>query len=115
MRVLLVEDDAAVRETLRDLLLAAGHTVTAAADFAAGRSLLLAPQYDVLVTDLVLPGGNGIDLARQARAQGAGAVVCTGHPEEHDRLAREGVGHLTKPFSAAALERALAEALARRG
>lgn len=107
MRILVVEDDAGVRETLADLLAAMGHGVTVAGGFAEGRQLLLAPQWDILLTDFVLPGGSGLALAAEARAKGLGAVVCSGHPQTIAELQDRAVIHLVKPFSAEALEAAL--------
>jgi DNA-binding response OmpR family regulator len=115
VHVLLVEDDQSVRETLCELLLAAGHIVTQAANFACATIFLQRhpPACDAVLTDLVLPDGSGLDLARRALARGVGAVVCTGHPDQVDRLMREGVGRLVKPFTANDLERALIEAAPR--
>ncbi len=107
MRILVVEDDAGVRETLADLLAAVGHDVTVAGGFAEARLLLLTPQWDVLLTDYVLPGGSGLALASVARDKGLGAVVCSGHPQTIAELQDRGVIHLVKPFSADALEAAL--------
>jgi signal transduction histidine kinase/ActR/RegA family two-component response regulator len=78
--VLVVEDHAEGREFLRALLASDGHRVDAAADAAAARRKLEratarpagargpAP-YDVLITDIGLPDGNGWDLVREARAR----------------------------------------------
>ncbi len=115
MRVLVVEDDAAVRETLGDLLAAAGHHALGVANFAAAAVLLRQQQWDVLLTDLVLPGGSGLHLAAQARALGLGAVLCSGHPASIEQLRDDGIVHLVKPFSAEALEAALAAAEPRAG
>ena len=108
MRVLVVEDDGAVREMLRDLLIDGGHVVTTAASFTEAAALLAKPQWDVLLSDLVLPGGSGYDLAEQARARGLGAVVCSGHPARIEELPGRGIARLVKPFSPAELDAALA-------
>lgn len=108
MRVLVVEDDLSVRETLTDLLSAAGHSVTAAAGFGEAVAMLAQARWDVLLADLVLPGGSGLALAAQAQARGMGAVICSGHPQSIGQMERQGIAHLVKPFSAAALEEALA-------
>ena len=111
MRILVVEDDSGVRDTLNDLLAASGHSVTVAATHAQAAALLRRPQWDVLLADLVLPGGSGLDLAERAVAQGMGAVLCTGHPNQMDNLRARGIGHLAKPFSSGTLERAITEAI----
>jgi CheY-like chemotaxis protein len=112
MRVLVVEDDAGVRDTLSDLLAASGHTVTVAGTHAQAVSLLRQPQWDVLLADLVLPGGSGLDLAERAVAQGVAAVLCTGHPNQMQLLRERGIGHLAKPFSLETLEHAITVATA---
>jgi DNA-binding response OmpR family regulator len=114
MRILVVEDDAGVRETLRDLLDAAGHHVITATGFAEAQALLRRRVWDVMLTDLILPGGSGLDLAAEAKAQGLGAIVCSGHPTTIAQLQNQGVTHLVKPFSAEALETAL-RAVTQRG
>lgn len=108
MRVLLVEDDVAVRETLGELLRLAGHIVTSVGTFEDAAALLRHPEWDVLVADLMLPGGSGLDLVARARALGLGAVLCSGHPTRIEQLRDVGIAHLVKPFSAKALEAALA-------
>ena len=107
MRVLLVEDDAAVREALGDLLIEAGHAVTSVGTFGEAAELLERAPCDVLLADLMLPGGSGLDLATQARTQGLGAVLCSGHPARIEQLRGRGIVYLVKPFSAEALEAAL--------
>ncbi len=107
MRVLLVEDDPAVRETLSDVLVEAGHTVGAVGTFAEAVAALERDPWDVLLADLVLPGGSGLDLAARARARGVGVVLCSGHPAHIAQLHGHNIIHLTKPFSTTALEVAL--------
>lgn len=114
MRVLLVEDDAAVRETLGELLIDAGHAVTSVGTFHDAAELLDLMLWDMLLADLMLPGGSGLDLAARARALGLGAVLCTGHPARIEQMRDNGIIHLIKPFSAEALEAAL-DAAARDG
>jgi CheY-like chemotaxis protein len=111
-RVLVVEDDPGVRETFSDLLGAAGHHVTAASSHAEAVRLLAQGRWDALLTDLVLPGGSGMELAARARAMGIGAVVCSGHPGRIEPMHGRGIVHLVKPFSAATLEAALVEVVA---
>ncbi len=108
MRVLLAEDDVSVRETLVDLLAEAGHAATAVGSYAEARALLETPAWDVLLVDLVLPGGSGLDLAEHARARGLGAVLCSGHPNSIERVRERGIVLLVKPFSARELDLALA-------
>ena len=68
--VLLVEDESDVRDIVAEILRRAGHTVHATSGLAATLTLLAtAPgPIDLLLTDLVLPGGNGLEVARRVRA-----------------------------------------------
>lgn len=60
--MLLVEDDAALGEMFVDVLRERGHTVTLASDVGSAIELLRAGSFDVLVTDLRMPGASGLDL-----------------------------------------------------
>jgi DNA-binding response OmpR family regulator len=107
MRVLVVEDEPNVRASLAELLAAMGHEVVAVASYAAGLAHVLRGGWDVVLTDAVLPGGSGIDLARHAVAAGMPAVICTGNPQAMHQLAGRGISFLQKPFTADELERAI--------
>jgi PAS domain S-box-containing protein len=115
--VLLVEDDPAVREYARRGLEAAGYTVLAAAGAhqAVRASERWGEGIDVLLTDLVMPGAHGPELAAQIRMQrpGIGVVFMSGYAE--DVLGRGGElrasgEFLPKPFSVEALSRAVGRA-----
>ncbi|HEX9725068.1 MAG TPA: response regulator [Vicinamibacteria bacterium] len=67
-RILIVEDDRQSREGLRTLVANAGFDVTVAADYARAAALLSTDRFDLLITDLDLPGGTGLDLVQHARA-----------------------------------------------
>jgi CheY-like chemotaxis protein len=68
-RLLLIDDDPAVRQTLSSLLRAAGHTVIEADGGAAGLALLGQTPVDCLLTDLGMPEVTGWDVARMAKAR----------------------------------------------
>jgi DNA-binding NtrC family response regulator len=61
-RILIIDDEDAIRESLDTLLTLEGFTVSAAADGPAGLELLSRNEYDLLLLDLALPGQSGIDL-----------------------------------------------------
>jgi CheY-like chemotaxis protein len=75
MRVLLVEDDRLNAELARDLLEIDGHTVAHAADAAGLRALVAAEAPDVVLMDLLLPDGNGVELMGELRRRPAFAAV----------------------------------------
>ena len=115
--VLLVEDDPGVRALARDALEEAGFTVLAAPDGTA--ALRLAARHgagvDVLLTDVVMPGMSGPELARvlRLREPALEVVFMSGYPG-HELVRRgtesEGARFLQKPVEPAALVRAVAAA-----
>lgn len=68
-RILIAEDDDGMRGFLAAALRRAGHTVVSARDGVEAASLLALDRYDLLLADVVMPGLDGIELARRA-AQG---------------------------------------------
>ena len=123
--VLLVEDDPLVRGFLADNLIADGFAVVGADTLAEGlRRLELAP-VDLVIVDVGLPDGSGLDLCARVRATGhAGArvdpalpmLVLSGRGAELDRVRgfdRGADDYVVKPFSYPELRRRL-EALLRR-
>ena len=61
-RILIIDDEAAIRESLETMLTLEGFTVTLADDGATGMDLLSRNQYDLLLLDLALPGESGLDM-----------------------------------------------------
>jgi two-component system OmpR family response regulator len=75
MRVLLVEDDAALRAQIGAALKASGHTVDAAVDGVDGEHLGAVEAFDAIVLDLGLPGRDGLAVLRAWRAAGIATPV----------------------------------------
>jgi PAS domain S-box-containing protein len=111
--ILVVEDEAAVRSTVRRQLETLGHMVLVADAAAEALPILEKERPDVLLTDVVLGSGmNGIDLAEAARASRPGLPVIfmsgfTAVPEAQKRINESGAPLLTKPSTLSQLERAL--------
>ena len=108
IRVLLVEDDDDNRELMGEVLEAAGFVVSLAASASAALQALAAASFDVMVTDVGMPGMGGLELAREAKARApqVPVVAVTGWAERDD-AARER-GHeidavLVKPVDPEAL------------
>jgi CheY-like chemotaxis protein len=75
-RVLVVDDEAEVRQAIAELLMEEGHEVTVAADAAEALSRLRAgPAPDLVLTDLRMPGMNGWELATAIKARYPGVRV----------------------------------------
>lgn len=100
--ILVVEDFAALRVLLTRVLGAAGHRITAAETAQAARAACEAADFDLVVTDVAIPGGNGADLARQvaARRPGLRVLFVSGSPPEDLDLEVPGArtDFLQKPF-----------------
>jgi signal transduction histidine kinase/DNA-binding response OmpR family regulator len=113
LRVAVVEDNADIRETLRELLQLHGHEVLEAVDGPSGLELVLAETPDVALVDIGLPGMDGYAVAERVRAAGSSVrlVALTGYGRLEDRARSGGVGfdaHLVKPVELDELTRALA-------
>jgi PAS domain S-box-containing protein len=113
-RVLVVEDSADARESLRMLLELSGHVVETSEDGPGGLSKLNAFRPDVALIDLGLPGIDGYTLARLARSRpetrGIRLVALTGYGQTDDRRRALAAGfdlHLTKPVDVLTLQSAL--------
>ncbi len=102
--VLVVDDDATVRDVVGRYLGEAGYRVDLAADGPTGLRAARERRPDVVVLDLMLPGMNGLDLCRALRRAGERPpiVMLTALGEEDDRVRGLELGaddYVTKPFS----------------
>lgn len=118
MRVLVVDDHVEVLDLLRRALSAEGHQVETAASVAEARAQLVTPP-DVIVLDVALPDGSGVDLCRELRHEGMRLpiLLLTAQSDVPRRVAGLEAGaddFLAKPFAVAEL-RARVRALGRRG
>lgn len=119
MRVLLVDDDRGVAETVRRMLVAEGWVVEVLHDGVAGLQRASAEQFDVIVLDIMMPGRNGYEVVRDLRKARIWTpiLMLTAKAGEYDQVDAFDFGaddYLTKPFSYAVLVARL-RALARRG
>lgn len=119
MRILVVDDDPAIRRALERALAYDGHEVTAVGTGADALAAALNPDaHDLVVLDLGLPDLDGLDVARTIRAAGSqlAILVLTARTELGDRVAGLDAGaddYLAKPFALEELQ-ARVRALARR-
>ena len=118
--ILLAEDEQDVREVAREFLESGGYKVLEARDAAEALRLVAGHQgaIDLLVTDMVMPGMTGQELAGRLQQQRAGlcVVYMSGYSEHAAAEAAQGdesVRLLTKPFSRSAILRAVREVLNR--
>ncbi len=119
MKLLLVEDEPWLRDTIRDYLEGEGYIVTTADSFRDGAKKAHDYDYDCLVVDLMLPDGNGLDLVREVRHRPTrpGVIIVTAKDALTDKLAGLDAGsddYLTKPFHLSELNARLRSVLRRR-
>lgn len=111
-RILVVDDDEAVRRLLSGILTASGYTVATAADGSAAFQFLLTGEADVLVVDYHMQPMDGLAFVEEARRlwPRIGVVMCSAYLDAGlmDRLRALGVARvLSKPFSSAQLLKTL--------
>jgi two-component system, NtrC family, nitrogen regulation response regulator GlnG len=117
--VLVVDDDAAIRTVVAAALRREGHRVTTADSIAALRREMRLGEPDVLVTDVVLPDGNGLDLAGALRAEypDLPVIVFSAQNTLATAVRATEVGafeYLPKPFDLDVLAQAVRGAMAKR-
>jgi excisionase family DNA binding protein len=119
-RILVVDDEQAVRDLLAKTLTMADYDVDTSPDGPAALDRLRAAEYDLLITDLKMPGMDGLSVIREARRirSELAVVIITGYSTEASAIEAINLGvagYLTKPFRLprilAATARALGEPL----
>jgi CheY-like chemotaxis protein len=114
MHILLVENHLDTNTYLRSFLELEGHTVSVAEDLKAAVTAVETDQFDVILSDITLPDGDGWSFLRSIRSKTpAFAIAMTGYSGEADIARSLAAGfqrHLTKPFSPKDLKRLLDEA-----
>jgi two-component system, OmpR family, phosphate regulon response regulator PhoB len=103
--ILVIEDDPSAVRLLERALARGGHLVEVAGDVASGRDAAQSGHHQLMILDLFLPDGSGLDLVRYLRGELGSTVpilLLTGHRQE-EFLARAqaagATGYMTKPFS----------------
>ena len=101
--ILVVDDDAQIRQLVAKLLREHGYRVSLAQDGRAMRQALKSAQIDLVILDVMLPGGNGLDLCREIRAGSSVPVIMlTALGTDTDRIVGLEIGdddYLAKPFN----------------
>ncbi len=103
-RILVVDDEELIRDLLKMVLMDEGYTVVTAADGEEAIQHLNSSPFDLVITDLVMPKVNGVEVLRAAKGIDPDypVMVITGYPsvETVTKLVRLGAGdYLTKPFN----------------
>ncbi len=101
--LLIVEDEASIREPLAKYFETSQFRVKAASSAAEARVLLAAHAFDLVVTDIMMPGEDGLSLCRHIRStSNLPVILLTARAEELDRILGLEVGaddYVVKPFS----------------
>ncbi|GAB4326434.1 MAG: response regulator transcription factor [Candidatus Sumerlaeia bacterium] len=103
-RILVIEDDAAIRRGLVDSLQFAGYDTLQAAGGRTGLDMAVKVDFDLLVLDLILPEVDGLEILRRVRAlrPTLPVIILTARGEEQDRVRGLRLGaddYVVKPFS----------------
>jgi EAL domain-containing protein (putative c-di-GMP-specific phosphodiesterase class I) len=114
-RILVVEDDRSLQEAYADILLDAGFDVVAASDGRNALRALEADPFDVVLSDVTMPGETGVDLLRAVRERDLDVpvVLVTGNPSVETAVQAVEMGalhYLLKPVSSADLLKAIGNA-----
>ena len=108
IRLLIVEDEAAIRTGLTDLFVFHGYDVEAAADGGKGLALALSGGFDLILLDIMLPGVNGLDICERVRRRDPAqpVIMLTARGDDAEIIEGLSLGaddYVTKPFSVAQL------------
>ena len=109
LRMLVVEDEPATLRLMARLLRRLGHTVTTAGSIASAFDAYQAGEFDLIISDIGLPDGTGLDLIRRVVALQTSipAIALTGYGMEEDIVRSRAAGftaHMTKPIDFPKLE-----------
>ncbi|RIK80972.1 MAG: sigma-54-dependent Fis family transcriptional regulator [Planctomycetota bacterium] len=118
-RVLVVDDHAAVRESIIDVLRQAGYTAEGLASAVEALPRIEQQSFDVVITDLQMPGVDGLEFIRQLarRRLPAQVIMITAHAtiaSAVEAMRHGAFDYLEKPFDVNQLERLVAQAMERR-
>jgi two-component system KDP operon response regulator KdpE len=103
MRILIVDDEPQITRVLRTSLQSNGHEVTVASDGSEALALFMKAQPELVITDLAMPGMDGIELTREIRARSqVPIIVLSVRSQDNAKVAALDEGaddYITKPFS----------------
>ena len=120
MKILLIEDEKMLADSLRDFLCAKGFQVEVCYDGEQGYEFAMLGIYDLLILDVMMPGLNGLQVARQVRANRVTTpiLMLTAKSDVADRIEGLNAGadyYLTKPFDTRELMACINALLRRQG
>lgn len=119
MKILVIEDEAALAGSISGFLKEGGYVCEVAKDFRSADEKISLYSYDCILVDISLPGGNGLDLVRaikKSRSK-AGIIIISAKHSVDDKIAGLDLGaddYLAKPFNLAELNSRIKSVLRRR-
>ena len=119
MKLLLVEDELDLQESIVEYLQSEGFSIETASDYFDGEDKISLYNYNCLIIDLSLPGGSGLDLIRLLKEKDteAGVIIISAKDSLDDKLAGLDIGaddYLTKPFHLSELNARIRSIIRRR-
>jgi len=114
--ILIVEDEAVMRESLRDWLTESGYQVETAEEGEEALKTIAEQDFGIVILDLRLPGKDGVEILRQAKAQKPqlNGIIITAYPSIESAVEAMKIGavdYLPKPFDLNDLEKLIRETL----
>ncbi|RYM34138.1 response regulator transcription factor [Brumimicrobium glaciale] len=108
MKILIIEDEGDLRETIKESLLKEKYIVETAADFTSAFEKISIYDYDCILLDIMLPNGNGLDLLEELKKNGKSenVIIISAKNSLDDKVKGLALGaddYLTKPFHLAEL------------
>ncbi|RJQ55740.1 MAG: sigma-54-dependent Fis family transcriptional regulator [Nitrospiraceae bacterium] len=102
-RILVIDDEASIRELLKDFLTGKGFEVLTASDGASGINLLKSEKFDLMLLDLMMPGMNGLDVLREVDSEkiDTSSIMITAYasvPTAVEAMKLGAFDYITKPF-----------------
>jgi len=118
-RLLIIDDDEAVRLLLKDLLEESGYAVRTAKSGEEALQMIRISTYDIIITDLRLTGMHGLELVKEVKAidPGIDIVVMTGYASVHsavESMKAGAIDYITKPFNSDHIKMVVQKSLERR-
>ena len=103
-KILIIEDDPAIRTGLKETFITEGYNVSDADTGTKGFELAGKHDFDLILLDLILPGKDGIEICKELRSDGVKTpiIMVTSRKEEIDKILGLEIGaddYVTKPFS----------------
>lgn len=119
MKLLLVEDEIDLKDSIEQYLQSEGFFVETASTYYEGEDKVLSYSYDCLIVDIGLPGGNGLDLIKELKKKDAdsGVIIISAKNSLNDKLEGLDIGaddYLTKPFHLSELNARIKSIIRRR-